>query len=428
MTDTIKTKHPTGKPGRPPGPGPTDAKDLWLDDPAHRGWLATEALDLFAFFRASMREPYGFHVLGYDGSPLADTVQELHTTTRLVHSYVLGKRAGVAGCDAIIDHGMRYLWSHHRDPDHGGYLWALDDDGVRDGRKLAYGHVFVLLAGTSARIAGHDDADRLIDDVWAVLDGHFWEDDHGLFADEWNRDWTPFSSYRGMNANMHGVEALLTAYEATGREQFLERAGRILDFFLRRTAPGANWRIPEHYTADWRVDRNYRGDPMFRPAGTTPGHSFEMARLLLQYWDLTGRPGDDTPAIARRLAERALADAWDEKRGGLVYTLDFDGNHAIRARYWWPLTEAIGVLAALVKLEGKAQDEAWYRRLWQFADGSFIDRDHGGWFPEIGDDGKPAMTQFAGKPDIYHALQACLFPLAPTLSRPAENIPALSGT
>ena len=196
-----------------------------------------------------------------------------------------------------------------------------------DGRKLAYGHVFVLLAGASAKMAGHPDADALISDVSATLDQHFWDDEHGLFIDEWNRDWTPFSTYRGMNANMHGVEAMLTAFEATGQEVFLNRAGRILDFFTRKIAPDHNWRLPEHYTADWQVDPTYAGDPMFRPAGTTPGHSFELGRLLLQYWDLIGRPEDSSPTHARRLIEQALTDAWDWERGGLAYTLDLRRRH-----------------------------------------------------------------------------------------------------
>ena len=407
-----------------PGPGHPDAPGFWLDDPAHRAWLAADAARQFGFFRAALHPVAGFRVLGHDGRPLADPVQELHATTRMVHSFALGHLAGQPDCATMIDQGMRYLASHHHDRQHGGWLWSLNGDAVQDGRKLAYGHVFVLLAGSSARLAGHPQADRLIDDAGAVLEARFWEEAPGLFADEWARDWTPFSIYRGMNANMHGVEALLAAYEATGREVHLTRAGRILDFFLRRIAPDWGHRVPEHYGPEWQVDRAYAGDPMFRPPGTTPGHSFELARLLLQWWDLAGRPDDGSPALARRLVETALADGWDRARGGLVYTVGFDGRPEILSRYWWPVTEAIGALAALIKLERRAEDEVWYRRLWGFADTAFIDHARGGWFPEIGEDSRPSATQFKGKPDIYHALQATLFPLAPGLSRFGDGLRA----
>ncbi|WP_425100737.1 AGE family epimerase/isomerase [Tropicibacter sp. S64] len=409
-----------------PEPLADETADIWLRDATHRARLMQDARDQFAFFRASLGDRPGFHTLDFNGVPLPDTVQELHTTTRLVHSYALGHICGAPGSAEMVDQGLAYLASHHRDSLHGGYLWALDGDAVHDGRKLAYGHVFVLLAGSSAKLAGHPDADALIDDATAILDRHFWEEGPGLFADEWNRDWTPFSTYRGMNANMHGVEALLTAFEATGRESYLNKAGRILEFFLGRMAPDYAHRLPEHYHADWTVDRDYSENPMFRPAGTTPGHSFELARLLLQHWDLAGRPGPGAPETARAVAYRALEDAW-RSDGGLVYTLGWDGKPAIRDRYWWPVTEAIGVLAALIKLDPRPEDEAWYRRLWQFADAHFIDHAQGGWFPELDEDGTPTGRQFLGKPDIYHALQADLFPLCTGLSRLTQSLPTLNG-
>lgn len=373
--------------------------------------MAAEARAQFAFFRSSLRPDGRFDVLRFDGSPIAGAPQELHTTTRLVHSYALGEMWGEPDCAAIIDAGMGFLWSGHRDAEHGGYLWSVAPDGSpADATKLAYGHVFVLLAGASALKAGHPDAGRLIADVDAIIDRHYWDEDAGLLRDEFTRDWRPFSTYRGMNANMHGVEAMLTAFEATGREVYLNRAGRILDFFVGRIAPAHGWRLPEHYHEDWTVDVAYSGNPMFRPAGSTPGHSFELGRLVLQHWDLRGRPQDGAPDCARRLIDQALADAW-LPQGGFAYTLGPDGRMAIPDRYWWPVTEAIGAMATLLKHGGSDADETWYRRLWTFADERLIDHDRGGWFPELGPDDKPLGRQFPGKPDIYHSVQATLFPL-----------------
>jgi mannose/cellobiose epimerase-like protein (N-acyl-D-glucosamine 2-epimerase family) len=397
-------------------PGPADAAGFWIDDAGHRAWLADQCNSQLAFFAASAGSAPGFCLLDHAGAALGADVQELHTTTRLVHAYSLGQLRGYQGAERIIDQGMAYLASHHKDPVHGGYFWALSDSGVHDPRKLAYGHVFVLLAAASAKMSGHPDADALLADIADVLDRRFWEEDAGLFSDEWNRDWTPFSTYRGMNANMHGVEALLAAYEATGEALFLDRAGRILDFFVHQIAPTNGWRLPEHYTAGWQIDRAYAGNHMFRPAGTTPGHAFEVGRLALQHWDLAGRPANGAPKAARNLIERALADAWLPD-GGLAYTLDFEGQVADGSRFWWPVTEAIGAISALIVMDRRAEDEIWYRRLWDFANAHFIDHAKGGWFPAIDDKGAPTSSIFTGKPDIYHSLQACLIPLSGLLSR-----------
>lgn len=398
-----------------------DGAGRWLDDPAHRAFLRGDARRALDFFDASAGGA-GFRMLDLAGRPLPDGPLELHVTTRLVHSYALGRMAGRPDRAGIIDRGMDLLWRRHRDTRHGGYLWAVGDNGD-DATKLAYGHVFVLLAASSAKMAGHPDADRLLADIAQVLEDRFGEQDAALFRDEFTRDWHAFSAYRGMNANMHGVEALLAAHEATGDAGYLRRAGLILDFFIVEQAGAHGWQIPEHYGPGWRPDPHYAGNPMFRPAGTTPGHSFEMARLLLQWWDLAGRPGDDAPRHARLLVETALCDAWSAG-GGLAYTLGFDGGVARPARYWWPVTEATGAVAALLKADPGADDEGWYRRLWRFANARLIDHDNGGWFPEIGPDDRPASGQFQGKPDIYHALQADLFPLVPELSCRARDLEA----
>ena len=398
---------------------------ILLNDPDHHAFLADDARRSLNLFDASPRAAGGFHGLGVTGRPLPGGLQELHSTTRLVHSYALAQLAGRPDRAGIIDQGMDFLWNGHRDRDHGGYLWSVDGKGAVDGTKLAYGHVFVLLAASSAKMVGHPDADRLLSDITEVLDRHFWDSKTGLFRDEFTRDWQVFSTYRGMNANMHGVEALLAAHEATGEGEFLSRASGILRFFIAGQAAGNGWRIPEHYDADWRPDHGYSGNPMFRPAGTTPGHSFEMARLLLQWWDLAGRPEGDSVAQATALVRTGLADAWNDDLGGIAYTLGRDGRVDNPARYWWPVTEAIGALAALLKLDPSPEFDDWYRRLWQFAAAHMIDAHHGGWHHEVGPDNLPLMTQFQGKPDIYHALQADLLPLARGLSRQGDDLARL---
>ena len=57
--------------------------------------------------------------------------------------------------------------------------------------------------------------------------------------------------------------------------------------------------------------------------------------------------------------------------------------------------------------------ETWYRRIWGFCNTHLVDHTLGGWHHELDGDLKPHHGFFTGKPDIYHALQACLIPLYP---------------
>ncbi|SRR5579883_284248 len=404
------------------GAGARAAKS-WLDDPNHQRWLRQEADSLFAFFEAESLDPAGgFFALDAAGRAIpAERERPLHATTRMVHCYAIGVMLGRPGAADFVDHGMAALLERHRDAKSGGYFTSFDADGPRDTQKLAYGHAFVLLAGASAKLAGHPDAGRLIADVSEILETRFWDEAQGASAEEFASDWTPFSAYRGQNSNMHLTEALMAAFEATGERAYLVKAERIADFFLRRMAAANDWRVPEHYHADWTVDRDYKGSDIFRPAGTTPGHSLEWARLALQLWALGGKRLDWPPAAAKALFAAAANSAWDAS-GGFYYTLDWGGAPLIRDRLWWPCCEGIGAATFLRRLDDEDVYETWYRRIWDFAARRLIDRRAGGWRPQLGDDLKEKNGYFIGKPDIYHALQACLIPLYPTNASVARGI------
>ena len=86
----------------------------------------------------------------------------------------------------------------------------------------------------------------------------------------------------------------------------------------------------------------------------------------------------------------------------------------MRDRLWWPVCEGVGAAHFLGSLDGDDFHEDWYRRLWGFAARHLIDRRLGGWRPQLDDQlAPPGQGYFVGKPDIYHALQACLIPLFP---------------
>jgi mannose/cellobiose epimerase-like protein (N-acyl-D-glucosamine 2-epimerase family) len=391
----------------------------WTRLPYHRAWLTAQANDLFGFFERHSIDPAGgFYYLDDRGDPIlknpagAAPARELHSTTRMVHSFAIARLMGRPGAERLIDHGMDFIWNGHRDPVHGGYVWSVGKDGrPHDDRKQAYGHAFVLLAASSAKVAGHPDADRLLADITEVIETRFWEAKFGAAAEEFANDWTPLGGgYHGQNANMHLTEACMAAFEATGERAWLDKAESIATLVIGTHARALGWRVAEHFDANWQIERGYAGGDVFRPYGFTPGHWLEWTRLLLQLWELGGRRLGWLPEAAKGLFANAVSEGWNTK-GGFHYTLDWDGKPHLRARLWWPVCEGIGAVAFLNAIEGGAEYESWYRRIWDFAAAALIDPENGGWLPQA-IDAEPAF--FQGKPDIYHALQGCLIPLLPT--------------
>ena len=353
-------------------------------------------------------------------------IRRLHETTRMVHCFAMAHLLGLPGADRMIDHGMRFILEKHRDPMHGGYLWSVDDLGPVDATKQAYGHAFVLLAAASAKVTGHPDADRLLADVTDVLNCRFWDESVGASVEEFGPDWRPLTDYRGQNSNMHLTEALMAAFEATGDPSYLTMAERIASLVINRHARIEGWRVPEHFDADWRLDRDYAGDPMFRPAGTTPGHALEWSRLLVQLWELGARAHSWLPEAAQALFLHTCDIGWDKAMGGFYYTLDWQDRPDRTDRYWWPCAEGIAAASVLHQVTGDPRFEFWYRRIWSFVATHVIDP-QGGWWPELDDELSPVSRVFTGKPDLYHAVQACLIPLLPATGSAIRGLAGPAG-
>ena len=393
----------------------------FVERSTHRHWLHAEAKRLIAVFQHNAFNPAGgFFTLGEIGQPLppktgqAGVERQLHDTTRIVHCFSVAQLLGTPGADRMIDHGMEFIWQRHRDTKNGGYFWSVDDETAINPTKQAYGHAFVLLAASSAKVVGHPEADRLLADVTEVLHKRFWEMRYGATSEEYTADWHNVSDYRGQNCNMHLTEAVMAAFEATGDRFYLDMGESIASLIIERHARQQKWRVAEHFTKDWQVDFDFGGDPMFRPAGTTPGHALEWSRLLIQLWELGGRKHAWMPEAAKALFLNTVSIGWDNESGGFYYTLDWHDRPDQADRFWWPCAEGIAASAVIGSIDEDPRFEEWYRRIWGFTDNHLIDHVHGGWFPELGPDLKPVSRVFSGKPDLYHALQACLIPLLPS--------------
>ncbi len=403
---------------------PQQSGGTWSALPGHRGWLQAETERLVQFSTGSVHPDGGFAWLDGEGNAVLDRPVETWITTRMTHVLSLGALLGIPGCGPLIDHGIAALQTLLADEVHGG--WYSASDQPNQGEKRAYEHAFVILAASSATLANRKGADELLIAATQVVIARFWDDDRGVVSDVAFRDWTESEPYGGANANMHMLEAFLAAADVTGDSVWLKRGLRIASFFINERARARNWRIPEHFDADWIELPGYnREDPAhkFRPYGSTVGHGFEWSRLCLHLHASLAAVGlarDSSawlPEAARALFERAAADGWQGQ--GFLYTTDWDGKPVVEDRLHWVVCEAIAAAAALRRATGNVDDEARYRQWWDWAERSFIDRSGGSWWAQLDAMNQPATSVWAGKPDTYHAVQATLLPrlpLAPSLA------------
>ncbi len=388
------------------------SNDAASPDFASREFLENHIRDTLGFYQPRAYDPAGgfFQHFRDDGSVYDAATRHLVSSARFVFNYAMAERhfSDLDYRDWVV-HGLDFLERRHRQPASGGYAWLLDADGVRDATNHAYGLAFVMVAGATALLAGIEQGRDTLNSGWNLLEDHFWDARHGLYADEASPDFTRLGAYRGQNANMHACEAMLWAFEATGEARFLERAATLADHVTRRQAGKAGGLVWEHYDENWEPDWDYnRDDPqhLFRPWGFQPGHQTEWAKLLLildrfdpQPWHLER---------ARDLFDAALAKAWDDEHGGICYGFAPDGEICDGDKYFWVQAESFAAAALLECATGDSVYGDWYRRIWEYSWQHLVDHRYGAWFRILTRDNRKYddLKSPAGKTD-YHTMGAC---------------------
>ncbi len=404
----------------------------WLTSPAHHRWLEAEADRLLEFGAASADPRGGFGWLDESGERVERHDVELWITCRMTHSYALASLMGRPGAAALADHGLDALRGRLRDHEHGGWFAAVGARGPTNTAKQAYGHAFVILAASSAAAAERPGARALLDEAIAVHSRRFWDDDAGMSREAFARDWSGEEDYRGINANMHTVEAYLAAADVTGDKALLQRALRITERAVHQLARSHAWRMPEHFNANWEPQLDYNADTPahpFRPFGATVGHAFEWARLTLQLAASLQQSGLAHPhwmrEDARELYDAGVREGWSvDGATGFVYTVDWEGRPLVRERMHWVAAEAIGAAAVLWRVTRQNVYAEQYQQWWDFVGEFHVDHVGGSWWHELGPHNRVSRTVWEGKADIYHALQATLIPRLPTSPALAASLAA----
>lgn len=358
----------------------------------------------------------GSYYLGDDGTPWKDRPRETWITCRMAHVYSIGSFLGHEGSEELVDAALEGLLGELYDKKNDGWYAGLTANDEVIPNKQCYAHAFVILAGTSALLAGRPRAKELLEKALAVYDEKFWNENEGLSCDTWNTEFTILDTYRGINANMHTVEAFLAVADVLQDETYRERAGRIIDRVVE-WAKDNNWRIPEHFTEEWLPDlecNKEKPDDQFKPYGATPGHGLEWARLITQWATSSYKESLSVHyyiAIAENLYNTAVADAWNsDGNPGIVYTTDWEGNPIVHDRMHWTLAEAINSAAVLYRATGKQKYATDYAMFMEYLDDKVLDHVNGSWFHQLDAQNNVIGTVWPGKSDIYHALQAVLIP------------------
>ncbi len=368
---------------------------------SHRiiSWLFGSALPLWSKSGLDITAGGFFDNLSLEGFPIKEESKRLRVQARQVyvysHAYLMGwkvERGGISPLDAA-KHGFDFINSYYWRDEPGGFIYAVDRDGViNDSRVELYEQAFAIFAFSwYYRATGDQRAIDMAVRTLEFIDLYLKDAKYGGYYENLSKDLP-----RRQNSHMHLFEALLALFKSTGDSEFIDRACSIYELFSSRFMDSKTNTLGEFIDHNWVPASGTSG------LSVEPGHHYEWVWLLNHFESLGCKSNRSLAEKLYQFAEKFGVEQTTEPTRGLIFDsvlrsgIDLDDNKRL-----WCQTESIKAQTA--RLELKLDKAAEFRlefllnRLFDF----YFINETGLWREHITKDGEPIRDSVPAT-SLYH--------------------------
>jgi mannobiose 2-epimerase len=314
--------------------------------------------------------------------------------------------------------GFSFLAERLRDAAHGGYYWAVDDEGTTPLKPLKhlYGQSFALFAlAEYAHAFGDAHARDLARELFSRIEHSAHDRRYGGYIECFDRSWSAAAApgylpenppAKTLNTHLHLLESFTRYYQLDPaplvRERILELLVILATVCVRHDAA----QCTGVYSEDWLPLLDGRGRRV------SYGHDLEVAWLLLHAAQAAQIPVHPLLDLARTLADSALRLGFDSRRGGFYHEGLLRKRPSDRTKVWWVQAEALLSLTILWKFTGAQRYRTAATRTLDWICDRQADWTNGEWFAAIDAKGRPHGEKTGPWKDPYHQGRAVLESLA----------------
>lgn len=294
------------------------------------------------------------------------------------------------------DNVRKYIETYFFDTSNGGYFWEVTAQGdVVVSKKQVYAQAFVIYAYTEYYLAfGDTSALERAMDIFTIMEHACIDKVYGGYFEAFSQSWTKLDDVRlserdlnlpkGMNTNLHVLEAYTNLYEAT-KSPVVEQALRLLIDVYSQKIIDKNNHIIIFFTEDWTPKTHEY----------SYGHDIESSWLL---WEAAEVLHDKD--LLKRIKPQVLAmvdtcikEGYDAKTSSVLYEYFVKTNTYDTHRHWWVQVEAMEGFANAYRITGDKKYRKLVFKIWQYIQVYVIDKVHGEWFWRIDNDGYPVDSE-----------------------------------
>lgn len=360
-----------------------------------RRWLFQDLLPFWCHVGFDRNAGAFIEHLSADGAIAPVDFRRVRVQARQIYVYSHAEIQGFSGpglacAMQALDFLVRHAWLGEQ----AGWGRTMGaNGGLLDATSDLYDNAFVLFAlAWLYRATGDPQTKAWIDRTGTAIE-HVFAD--GVYGGYWHAK--PARGWREQNPQMHLLEAVLAAFEATADDRWMQRADALVEFAQRKLFDAETGTLTEFYGPDWSRVPGELG------ARIEPGHQFEWFWLLDWYARLRGCK---VPPMAEPLFVFGAAYGID-KVSGLTYdAVSSVGSPIDRSARCWPQCETIK--ARVVR--SRSASDPGIRRAPDLAVQNFLKvfvapAAPGTWIEHFDADGRPKSARIPSS-SVYHIVLA----------------------
>ena len=297
---------------------------------------------------------------------------------------------------SVASHGLSFLDEQLWDAEYGGFRVEVDSAG----EKHSYATAFGIYAAAAVYRATEDEgalslAQRALD-WWTA---HLHDQAEGGYFEAAARDGTPLISgaatgsrdllnvpygLKSSNTLLHIVEALTELYRARATDRVGERLTESLERLEAAVAASAG-RLYSTFRRDWH------------PVNRTVSYGHEVRATFLAA-DAREALEQRGPSVTDLLVDRASAEGFDTRHGGLFLDRRPKRFFPVRDKVWWVQAEALNTYLYMHHHHGHERSVYLERFLdtWAFIRSHQLDERQGGWLAQVSRDGRRVIDPRKG--------------------------------
>ena len=294
----------------------------------------------------------------------------------------------------------------------GGVFWLVDYKGnVLVDQKKIYGQAFIIYALSEFYAAtSEQQALEQAISIYNLVEKYNYDSNNRGYFETSNRDWTIAEEMRlsevdmdekkSMNTHLHLMEAYTTLFRHWPDPILKEKLKEIINVLIEFIIDKNSNHFKLFFDDLWNVKSN----------AISFGHDIEGSWLLCEAAEELGESQliDKVRSIALQIVSATIRDGFDERCA--IFSEQNEDGSLERKTDWWQQAEAIVGFVNAFQLTKEPEYLEWAIIGWDFIESNFVDRKHGEWFYEIGENGKPNDKQYKVSEwkGPYHNGRACL--------------------